>query len=93
MSQSSTPFIGMDVHKDAIVVAYIAQEPGAEVTYLGTIGTRQCDTDQLFRKTQWKAKTMTYSRQHFVGLQAYAGLHFSNTRFKLPFQSIVSQSK
>jgi hypothetical protein len=34
MSQSSTLFIGMDVHKDTIAVAYIAQEHGAEVTYL-----------------------------------------------------------
>ena len=35
MSQSSTLFIGMDVHKDSIAVAYVAQEHGAEVTYLG----------------------------------------------------------
>ena len=47
MSQSRTLFIGMDVHKDAIAVAYVAQDHGAEVTYLGTIGTRQCDIDQL----------------------------------------------
>jgi hypothetical protein len=45
MSQSTTLFIGMDVHKDSIAVAYIAQDHGAEVTYLGTIGTRQCDID------------------------------------------------
>jgi transposase len=43
MSQSSTLFIGMDVHKDSIAVAYVAQEHGAEVTYLGTFGTRQYD--------------------------------------------------
>ena len=43
MSQSRTLFIGMDVHKDTIAVAYVAQEHGAEVTYLGPIGTRQCD--------------------------------------------------
>ena len=35
MSQSRTLFIGMDVHKDAIAVAYVAQDHGAEVTYLG----------------------------------------------------------
>jgi transposase len=50
MSQSSTRFIGMDVHKETIAVAYVAQDHGAEVTYLGTIGTRQCDLDQLVRK-------------------------------------------
>lgn len=40
MSQSSTLCIGMDVHKDAIAVAYVAQDHGAEVASLGTMGTR-----------------------------------------------------
>ena len=40
----------MDVHKETIAVAYVAQEPGAEVTYFGTIGTRQCDSDTLIRQ-------------------------------------------
>src|SRR5262244_1222900 len=56
MSQSRTLFIGMDVHKETIAVAYVAQDHGAEVTYLGTMGTRQCDIDQLVRKMQSKAK-------------------------------------
>src|ERR671925_1147497 len=60
MSQSSTLFIGMDVHKETIAVAYIAQEHGAEVTYLGTIGTRQCDIDHLVRKMQSKAKHLIF---------------------------------
>src|SRR5262245_24438476 len=60
MSQSSTLWIGMDVHKDTIAVAYVAQEHGAEVTYLGTIGTRQCDIDQLVRKMQSKAKHIIF---------------------------------
>jgi transposase len=60
MSQSSTLFIGMDVHKDTIAVAYVAQDHGAEVTYLGPIGTRQCDIDQLVRKMQSKAKHLIF---------------------------------
>jgi transposase len=60
MSQSSTLFIGMDVHKDSIAVAYVAQDHGAEVTYLGTIGTRQGDIDQLIRKMQSKAKHLIF---------------------------------
>jgi len=60
MSQSSTLFIGMDVHKDTIAVAYVAQDHGAEVTYLGTIGTRQCDIDQLIRKMPSKAKPLIF---------------------------------
>jgi transposase len=50
----------MDVHKDTIAVAYIAQDHGAEVTYLGTIGTRQCDIDQLIRKMQSKATHLIF---------------------------------
>jgi hypothetical protein len=41
MSQSSTLVIGMDVHKDSIAVAYVAQDHGAEVMYRGAIGIRQ----------------------------------------------------
>ena len=60
MAQSSTLFIGMDVHKETIAVAYVAQDHGAEVTFLGTIGTRQCDIDQLIRKMQSKAKHLVF---------------------------------
>ena len=60
MSQSSTLFIGMDVHKDTIAVAYGAPDHGAEVTDLGSIGTRQCDSDQLIRKMQSKAKHLLF---------------------------------
>ena len=49
MAQSRTRFIGMDVHKETIAVASIAQDHGAEVTSLGPLGTRQGDSDQLVR--------------------------------------------
>jgi transposase len=58
--QSRTLFIGMDVHKDAIAVASVAQDHGAEVTYLGSIGTRPCDLDQLIRKMPSKAKHLIF---------------------------------
>src|SRR5215470_1860421 len=60
MAQSRTLFIGMDVHKDTIAVAYVAQDHGAEVTYRGTMGTRQCDIDQLIRQRQSKAKHLIF---------------------------------
>ena len=60
MSQSRTLFIGMDVHKDAIAVAYVAQDHGAEVMDLGAIGTRQGDIDQLVRTMQSKAKHLIF---------------------------------
>ena len=55
MPQSSTLYIGMDVHTDTIAVAYIAKAHDAEVVFLGTVGTRHCDLDHLLRTLQSKA--------------------------------------
>ena len=60
MSQSSTLFIGMDVHKDTIAVAYVPQDHGAEVTSLGSVGTRQGDLAQLVRTMPSKAKHLLF---------------------------------
>src|SRR6266446_2363302 len=61
MAHSSTLFVGVDVHKETIAVAYVTEEREAEVVFLGTIGTRQCDLDKLIRKLQAKGKKL-----HFV---------------------------
>jgi len=50
----------MDVHKESIAIAYVAQAHGAEVVSLGTIGTRQCDIDKLIRQLQSKAKHLVF---------------------------------
>jgi transposase len=50
----------MDVHKESIAVAYVAQAHGAEVISLGTIGTRQCDIDKLLRQLQSKSKQLVF---------------------------------
>jgi hypothetical protein len=47
---SSTLDLGMDVHNASMAVADVAPEHGAEVTSLGTIGTRQGDMAQLSRR-------------------------------------------
>ena len=60
MPQSSTLSIGLDVHKESIAVAYVAQEHHAEVVSLGTIGTRQCDIDPLLRKMPSKSKHLIF---------------------------------
>ena len=52
MPQSSTLYSGLDVHKESMAVAYVAKEHEAEVIYLGTIGTRQADLDDLVRRVQ-----------------------------------------
>ena len=60
MAQSRTRFLGMDVHPETMAVAYGAQEHGAEVTSLGTMGTRQCAIDHLVRKMPAKAKHLIF---------------------------------
>jgi len=60
MAQSSTLYVGMDVHKESITVAYVAHDDGAEVISLGTGGTRQCDIDKLIRQLQSKSKQLVF---------------------------------
>src|SRR6266581_3979692 len=60
MQQSSTLYVGLDVHKESIAVAYVAQDHGAEVISLSTIGTRQCDIDKLLRQLQSKSKQLVF---------------------------------
>ena len=60
MHQSSTLYVGMDVHKESITVAYVATEHDAEVISLGTFGTRPCDIDTLIRKLPSKAKHLSF---------------------------------
>jgi transposase len=59
MPHSTTLFVGLDVHKDAIAVAYVSDARESEVVFLGRIGTRQCDIDKLIR-------TLTSKAQHLV---------------------------
>ena len=56
MPQSRPLPIGRDGHKDSIAGADIAKDHDAQVTYLGTIGTRHCDLDTLIRRLQSKSQ-------------------------------------
>jgi transposase len=50
----------MDVPKDAMAVASVAQDHGAAVTDLSPIATRQVDIDHLVRKRQSKANPLVF---------------------------------
>ena len=61
MAQSSkTLYVGLDVHKESIAVAYAPEERDAEVVSLGSIGTRQFDIDKLIRTLQGKGATLVF---------------------------------
>jgi transposase len=60
MPHSTILYVGMDVHKESIAVAYMAQDHGAEVAFLGSIGTRQGDIDKLIRQLQSKSKELVF---------------------------------
>ena len=40
MNQSTTLYVGLDVHKESIAVAYVLDHRDAEAIAVGTIGTR-----------------------------------------------------
>ena len=54
-------YVGLDVHKDSIAVAYAPEDRGAEVISLGAIGPRQCDIDKLIRRLESKAATLLFA--------------------------------
>jgi transposase len=58
---SSTLYVGLDVHKDSIAVAYAPELRDAEVISLGNIGTRQCDIDKLIRRLRSKASRLLFA--------------------------------
>ncbi len=61
MAESSkTLYVGLDVHKDSIAVAYALEERTAEVVSLGVIGTRQCDIDKLTRRLESKGASLVF---------------------------------
>ena len=60
MHHSSTLYVGLEVHKDSIAVASVANDHDVEVIDLGASGTRPCDIDQLVRKLQAKAQHLVF---------------------------------
>ena len=61
MSEPTTLFIGLDVHKDSIAVAHAEAHRADPPHYVGAIGTRQADIDKLIRRLQAKASTLVFA--------------------------------
>ena len=61
MTHYTTLFVGLDVHKDSISVAYAPEDRSEGVTFVGPIGTKQCDIDKLIRRLQSKASRLVFA--------------------------------
>ena len=59
MAQSTALFVGLDVHKDSIAVAHAAGGSTEPPVFVGAIGPRQGDLDQLLRRLQGKTRALT----------------------------------
>jgi transposase len=59
MAQSTPLFVGLDAHKDSIAVAHATGDSGAPPVFVGAIGSRQADLDQLLRRLQSKTGALT----------------------------------
>jgi len=72
MPEPRTLFVGLDVHKDSIAVAHAAAERDDPPLFVGPIGPRQADLDQLIRRLQSKASRLVFAYE--AGPCGY-GLH------------------
>jgi transposase len=59
MAQSTPLFVGLDVHNDSIAVAHATGDRAAPPVFVGAIGSRHADLDQLLRRLQSKASVLT----------------------------------
>ena len=58
MPEITPVFVGLDVHKETISVAYAAGDRAAQPQFLGQIGTRQCDIDKLLRQLRSRSRQL-----------------------------------
>ena len=60
MPKNTTLFVGLDVHKDSISVAYATDARSEEPVFMGPIGTRQADIDKMVRHLTSKASHLVF---------------------------------
>jgi len=86
MAQSTPLFVGLDVHKDSIAVAHAAGGSPEPPVFVGAIGPRQADLDQLLRRLQGKTRALTFAYE--AGPSGY-GLYRYLTGKGLPCQVVA----
>jgi transposase len=86
MAQSTPLFVGLDVHKDSIAVAHAAGGSTEPPVFVGAIGPRQIDLDQLLRLLHGKTSVLTFAYE--AGPSGY-GLYRYLTGKGLPCQVVA----
>jgi transposase len=61
MQEPTTLFVGLDVHKDSISVAYAAEGDTATPHFVGPIGPLKRDMDKVVRRLQSKAAHLVFT--------------------------------
>ena len=72
MGKSTPLFVGLDVHKDSIAVAHAAGGRPDPPVFVGAIGSRHADIDQLIRRLRGKTADLRFAYE--AGPSGY-GLH------------------
>ena len=61
MPKTTPVFVGLDVHKETISVAYAAGGTAEPPQFVGQIGTRLCDVDKLVRRLQSRSSRLVFA--------------------------------
>ena len=63
MTGTTPLFVGLDVHTDSIAVAQAQGQCANPPVFVGAIGTRQADLDELLRRLQAKTPALVFACQ------------------------------
>jgi transposase len=61
MAEYSVLYVGLDVHKESISVAYAPDVRELEPVFVGPFGTRKCDIDKIVRQMRGKGATLVFA--------------------------------